>query len=140
YPLAESGCGHAFLFGWPSTVDNAHVIGHRSVAVPGTVSGLALALERYGTMSLREVLAPAIALAADGPPVPWHPTLTSARDPAHRQGPRQPPAAPGDRPPLPQRRRQPAGDRRAPHAFPESATRSRPDPARHRGRRTSGLL
>lgn len=85
YPLAESGSGDAFLFGWPSTVDNAHVIGHRSVAVPGTVSGLALALERYGTMSLREVLEPAIALAEDGFPVTWHTTLTIARDLANLQ-------------------------------------------------------
>jgi gamma-glutamyltranspeptidase / glutathione hydrolase len=37
-----------------------------AVGVPGTVAGLALALERYGTMSLAEVLAPAIALAEDG--------------------------------------------------------------------------
>ncbi len=37
-----------------------------AVGVPGTVAGLALALERHGTMSLAEVLAPAIALAEDG--------------------------------------------------------------------------
>lgn len=39
---------------------------HLSAGVPGSVAGLALALERYGTMSLAEVLAPAIALARDG--------------------------------------------------------------------------
>ncbi len=37
-----------------------------STGVPGTVAGLALALERYGTMSLAEVTAPAIALAERG--------------------------------------------------------------------------
>ena len=37
-----------------------------AVGVPGTVAGMALALERYGTLSLAEALAPAIALAADG--------------------------------------------------------------------------
>ncbi|MCP3960652.1 MAG: gamma-glutamyltransferase [bacterium] len=37
-----------------------------AVAVPGTVAGMALALERYGTMSLTEVVAPAISLAEDG--------------------------------------------------------------------------
>lgn len=37
-----------------------------AVGVPGTVAGMALALERYGTLSLGEALAPAIALAADG--------------------------------------------------------------------------
>ncbi len=39
----------------------------RSAAgVPGTVAGLATALERYGTISLAEALAPAIRLAAEG--------------------------------------------------------------------------
>jgi gamma-glutamyltranspeptidase / glutathione hydrolase len=37
-----------------------------AVGVPGTVAGMALALERYGTISLAEALAPAIALAEDG--------------------------------------------------------------------------
>ena len=39
---------------------------HLSVGVPGTVAGLALALERYGSMALARVLAPAIALAREG--------------------------------------------------------------------------
>lgn len=37
-----------------------------AVGIPGTVMGLELALEKYGTMSTRQVLAPAIALAKDG--------------------------------------------------------------------------
>ena len=37
-----------------------------AVGVPGTVAGMALALERYGTISLADALAPAIALAEDG--------------------------------------------------------------------------
>ena len=37
-----------------------------AVGVPGTLAGMALALERYGTISLAEALEPAIALAADG--------------------------------------------------------------------------
>ncbi len=39
---------------------------HRSSAVPGSVAGLAHLVENYGTMSLAEVLAPAIRLARDG--------------------------------------------------------------------------
>ena len=39
---------------------------HLSAGVPGTVAGLALALETYGTMSLSEALAPAIELAREG--------------------------------------------------------------------------
>jgi gamma-glutamyltranspeptidase/glutathione hydrolase len=37
-----------------------------AVGVPGTVAGLALALERYGTISLAQALAPAIELAERG--------------------------------------------------------------------------
>ncbi len=37
-----------------------------SAGVPGTVAGMALALEKYGTMSLAQVMAPAIFLARDG--------------------------------------------------------------------------
>ena len=37
-----------------------------AVGVPGTVAGMALALERYGTISLAEALEPAIELAAQG--------------------------------------------------------------------------
>jgi len=40
--------------------------GPESTCVPGVVAGLALALEEYGTMTLAEVMAPAIRLARDG--------------------------------------------------------------------------
>jgi gamma-glutamyltranspeptidase/glutathione hydrolase len=43
--------------------------GALSVTVPGTVSGWEALLERFGTMSLAECLAPAIAAAEDGFPV-----------------------------------------------------------------------
>ncbi|MGY0399581.1 MAG: gamma-glutamyltransferase [Ostreibacterium sp.] len=39
---------------------------HLSSGVPGTVAGLALALKKYGTISLQEALAPAIKLAEKG--------------------------------------------------------------------------
>ena len=48
---------------------DASVVGWKSVAVPGTVAGLALALKTYGTKNLAEVMAPAIDLAAKGFPV-----------------------------------------------------------------------
>lgn len=49
--------------------EEASVIGYRSVAVPGTVAGLALALKTYGFMKLSDVMAPAIRLAENGFPV-----------------------------------------------------------------------
>jgi gamma-glutamyltranspeptidase/glutathione hydrolase len=78
FPLA--GGTDAGLFGWPRTVDNANVVGYRAIAVPGTVAGLALAVERHGTMSLARLLEPAIALAEAGIPVSWHTTLMVAKD------------------------------------------------------------
>jgi gamma-glutamyltranspeptidase/glutathione hydrolase len=46
--------------------EQASVIGYKSVAVPGTVAGLELALETYGTLKLADVMAPAIRLAENG--------------------------------------------------------------------------
>ncbi|EJN26832.1 MULTISPECIES: gamma-glutamyltransferase [Pseudomonas] len=40
--------------------------GHLAVGVPGTVSGMELALKKYGTKPRKEVIAPAIKLAEDG--------------------------------------------------------------------------
>jgi gamma-glutamyltranspeptidase / glutathione hydrolase len=47
----------------------ASTIGYRSVAVPGTVAGLALALKTHGTMKLADVMQPAIRYAEQGIPV-----------------------------------------------------------------------
>ncbi|MFL5579189.1 MAG: gamma-glutamyltransferase, partial [Gemmatimonadaceae bacterium] len=42
------------------------LVGHLASGVPGSVAGMAEALRRYGTMSLREVVEPAIRLATEG--------------------------------------------------------------------------
>jgi len=39
---------------------------HLAAGVPGTVAGLAMALEQYGTISLKDAMAPAIKLASEG--------------------------------------------------------------------------
>src|SRR2546430_3119686 len=44
-------------------------VGYQSVGVPGTVAGLATALERFGTIAWDQAIAPAIPLARDGFPV-----------------------------------------------------------------------
>ena len=42
------------------------IVGHLAVGVPGSVAGMTEALRKYGTMALRDVIAPAIALASEG--------------------------------------------------------------------------
>jgi len=49
--------------------EQASTVGYRSVAIPGTVAGLALALKTHGTMKLADILQPAIRLAEQGFPV-----------------------------------------------------------------------
>lgn len=68
------------LFGWRRVRGEANIHGPLSVAVPGAVAGLALALSRFGTMPLAQVVAPAAALARDGVPVEWTMTLQIALD------------------------------------------------------------
>jgi gamma-glutamyltranspeptidase / glutathione hydrolase len=52
-------------------IDESSTYGHAAAGVPGTVAGLAYALEKYGTMKWAEVAGPARRLAAEGFPV-WH--------------------------------------------------------------------
>lgn len=44
-------------------VDNEIAVGHKAVAIPGTLAGLTLALKQHGTMSLKDVMAPATRIA-----------------------------------------------------------------------------
>ncbi|HEY7141497.1 MAG TPA: gamma-glutamyltransferase family protein [Methylomirabilota bacterium] len=60
------------LFPWRAVEGDANVHGHLAVAVPGSVAGLALALERWGTLDLRDAVAPAVRLARGGVPVDWY--------------------------------------------------------------------
>ncbi len=132
YELGE-GVAQA-LFPWRKVVGDANNFGPKSVAIPGSVAGLCLALERYGTMDLADVLAPAIALAEKGFEVDWYHALTIAA--ALRRARR----LPRDRAHLPARRplRVPAGleraRRRAAPAGPGS------QPAAHRQGRPRGVL
>ncbi len=60
---------HAGMFLEPGVADDASRTGPLAVATPGLVAGLALAQERWGTLPLADVMAPAIALAEDGFPI-----------------------------------------------------------------------
>ncbi len=66
------------IMGFPGVADNAHVVGYRSITVPGAVSGLTTALENHGNLALDRVLGPALQLAERGMPVDWFATLQIA--------------------------------------------------------------
>jgi gamma-glutamyltranspeptidase/glutathione hydrolase len=76
YTLGE-GVGDD-LFPWRKVVDDANVFGPKAVAVPGSVAGLTLALSRFGTMALADVIAPAIRLAEEGFVPDWYVAQTMA--------------------------------------------------------------
>ncbi len=59
YPLDAQG----------KVVGNVQNVGWRSVGVPGTLAGLQLALERFGTRSFRDMVQPAIRYCRDGFPI-----------------------------------------------------------------------
>ncbi|PIB67006.1 gamma-glutamyltransferase [Pseudomonas sp. 2822-17] len=49
-----------------NVIDGLSAKGHLAVGVPGTVSGMELALSKYGTLKRAQVIAPAIKLAENG--------------------------------------------------------------------------
>ena len=71
------------LFAWPAVVEDRNVKGPHSIAVPGHVAGMALALNTFGSRTWKQSLAPAIALAEEGMAIDWYATLKitgNARD------------------------------------------------------------
>lgn len=54
-----------------NVIDNSNHEGILAVGVPGTVAGLHLAHERFGSLPWEELLEPAIRLASSGIPITW---------------------------------------------------------------------
>ncbi|MDX1606194.1 MAG: gamma-glutamyltransferase, partial [Candidatus Competibacterales bacterium] len=81
YPLTGGRAGD--LFGWPAVKEDRNLRGHASMAVPGLVAGLALALERFGSWRWSDCLGPSIELAARGLEVDWYATLKIAAAARH---------------------------------------------------------
>ena len=77
YEMVDAGATDTL--GFRGVKDDANLIGHRSVGVPGMAAGAAYALERFGTVSLETALQPAIELAERGFPVSWYTMLMIAR-------------------------------------------------------------
>lgn len=68
--MAPSGASRDMFLNDAGDVDNMRArFSHLSSGVPGSVMGLTMALEKYGTMPLKDVMAPAIRLAEKGYPV-----------------------------------------------------------------------
>ena len=71
FPLDPDAGHDVDLFGWPRVVADRNVTGPLAIAVPGLVDGLGLAHQKYGRLPWRELLAPAVGLAAAGLPLSW---------------------------------------------------------------------
>jgi gamma-glutamyltranspeptidase/glutathione hydrolase len=70
--IAPAAAARDLFIGADGEVDNEKArFSRASAGVPGTVAGLIHALEKYGTMSLADVLAPSIRLAEEGFAIPW---------------------------------------------------------------------
>jgi len=76
YPL--TGEMRTELFTWPQVAGDRNIHGPLSFMIPSAVRGYALALERFGRMPWRELVASAISLARAGLPVDWFTTVKVA--------------------------------------------------------------
>jgi gamma-glutamyltranspeptidase / glutathione hydrolase len=63
---APAGATHDMYVDAAGIATTSSLTGHRSVAVPGSVAGLFEAHRKFGRLTWRELLAPAITLARDG--------------------------------------------------------------------------
>jgi len=77
YPLAGGASGGG-SFAWPAVVEDRNVAGPLAVAVPGLVAALGRAHARFGRLSWRAAVAPAIAVAEAGHTVDWYTALSIA--------------------------------------------------------------
>lgn len=66
------------LFTWPQVTGDRNIHGPLSFVTPSAVHGYALAIERFGRLTWRELVEPAIALARAGVPVDWFTTVKAA--------------------------------------------------------------
>src|SRR5246127_669905 len=54
-----------------NVIPGASEIGYKSIGVPGSVAGLVFAEQKYGKLTLKQVMEPAIKLARDGYALTW---------------------------------------------------------------------
>jgi gamma-glutamyltranspeptidase/glutathione hydrolase len=71
YPLAPGQISASDAFNWPKVEQDRNVHGPLAIAVPGYLRGIELALKRFGTQSLAELIEPAKRQAQLGLPIDW---------------------------------------------------------------------
>ncbi|WP_244444290.1 gamma-glutamyltransferase family protein [Lutibaculum baratangense] len=76
YPLAGGKDGD--WFDWPAVEGDRNISGYSSICIPGTIDGLAQALDRHGTISWGEACEPAIRFAERGMVIDWFSSLCIA--------------------------------------------------------------
>ncbi len=54
-----------------NVIDGASEIGYKAIGVPGSVAGMVYAEQKYGKLTLKQVMAPAIKLAREGYALTW---------------------------------------------------------------------
>ncbi len=54
-----------------NVIEDASVIGYKAIGVPGSVAGMVYAEQKYGKLTLKRVMAPAIKLAREGYVLSW---------------------------------------------------------------------
>lgn len=54
-----------------NVVPDLSIVGYKAIGVPGSEAGMVTAEKKWGKLGLQKVMAPAIALARDGFPLPW---------------------------------------------------------------------
>ena len=54
-----------------NVIEDAAVIGYKAIGVPGSVAGMVYAEQKYGKLTLKQVMAPAIQLAREGYALTW---------------------------------------------------------------------
>src|SRR5271166_4089552 len=55
-----------------NVIENASEIGYKSIGVPGSVAGMVYAEQKFGKLTLKQVMAPAIRLAREGYALSWN--------------------------------------------------------------------
>jgi len=69
-----------FLDAQGNVIPGASEVGYKSIGVPGSVAGMVYAEQKYGKLSLKQVMAPAIRLAREGFALTWGEARDMQRD------------------------------------------------------------